>query len=609
MQLRLRVRNAVIPLLAMLAVGAVFVLQAHLSGPWSTALLLLVLMIPIWAFGTYRATLGRITKLVAYSERSVFRRVFSGPLLSLLVNGVFALLLAINIPVQLIGFGRTDWFLLGFALTCFLGVWWLAVWPLAGEWRQYCRLGRSLSMAAWIAAALLVAFEVVLVMATSGVPRYPSLRDAIEAGRQGASLLGDSSIAAALSVLGGMTNGVQAYALGILAEGGWGAGSNLAAAAVSALLAFAFYLAVCLYMASFLVPVREYRRCLGPLIDSDDPPPVSKRTWFAASVIFVLIVLFILPYLVLLTETKLRQYPGVQQQLERAQTRIERIDDTFVREGTIAEITQVRLDTLSLADPTAMLEDALDAGFDGMITNVDGYLDWYYSLPAEWGRIGRMLVGDLEAHMAAKLAETLSAGNPFGALDAALAKANNLNAQAHAEMMREVETIIARNRVEPGAMRVVVVGSAERDSLTQLFSPQGTVALNQRVGAGTAAAVISGAIAAKVVGKVLAKGTIKMGATALVKVLGGKAVGGVAGAATGALAGGALGSVIPIIGTVVGAVIGGAVTGLAIGVGVDALVLQLEEQLSRESMRADLVAAIDAEREDMRALLNQVRVE
>jgi hypothetical protein len=47
-----------------------------------------------------------------------------------------------------------------------------------------------------------------------------------------------------------------------------------------------------------------------------------------------------------------------------------------------------------------------------MEANVDLYLDWYYSLEGEYGRIGNMLVGDLHGYMLEQFRHTLQRGAP-----------------------------------------------------------------------------------------------------------------------------------------------------------------------------------------------------
>ena len=85
-------------------------------------------------------------------------------------------------------------------------------------------------------------------------------------------MFGDSAIAAVLVQAAGISNGLQAYLLGLLAEGG---GVRAAGALLLlALLAWPFYWVVCCYAASYLVPWREYARVLVPLLDVPEPPPV-----------------------------------------------------------------------------------------------------------------------------------------------------------------------------------------------------------------------------------------------------------------------------------------------------------------------------------------------
>ena len=67
----------------------------------------------------------------------------------------------------------------------------------------------------------------------------------------------------------------------------------------------------------------------------------------------------------------------------------------------------------------AVLEKAINAGFrPSMEENIDLYLDWYYSLPAEYVRLGKMLVGNLEGYMARELKAKLGSGEPFAAVEA-----------------------------------------------------------------------------------------------------------------------------------------------------------------------------------------------
>ena len=59
------------------------------------------------------------------------------------------------------------------------------------------------------------------------------------------------------------------------------------------------------------------------------------------------------------------------------------------------------------------LERGVDQAFNLLENNVDGYLDWYYSLVGEYTRIMTLLAGNLENHMADKLEEYKKKGGYY----------------------------------------------------------------------------------------------------------------------------------------------------------------------------------------------------
>lgn len=59
------------------------------------------------------------------------------------------------------------------------------------------------------------------------------------------------------------------------------------------------------------------------------------------------------------------------------------------------------------------MEGQVDRAFDRMEQNVDGYLDWYYSLTAEYVRLAKLLTGDIEGYMEQKLSEHIQKGEAY----------------------------------------------------------------------------------------------------------------------------------------------------------------------------------------------------
>ena len=67
--------------------------------------------------------------------------------------------------------------------------------------------------------------------------------------------------------------------------------------------------------------------------------------------------------------------------------------------------------------------------YDEILLNTDKYLDWYYSLSAEYSRLFKLITGSIEEYMADKLKENLmdniSANLNFNAADMNIAKLQN----------------------------------------------------------------------------------------------------------------------------------------------------------------------------------------
>jgi hypothetical protein len=602
------VRRMMWPLVALLVVFALGLLQVrtHLGGPLIFAVILLWLAVPLGLLQTYLATIHRIHALGAFAPGSVAVRFLRGIWLRVVFGWILALVGALVVIVGLIGLGPADWLVVALAVPVYFLCWIAATRLAARELKPFYRTARALPVAVWTASLLMFAVCVALQAARGGVPKYPSLDAAIAAGREGASFLGSSAIATGLAQVAGMWNGLQGYLLGFM--GGGGGLPALAALAVAAILQWGFYFAICGFIASFTIPAREYRRVLAPLAHSDVPPPIErKRLFMAAAVTAIVFGLYVSA--VVGSESFLAQRPWIQDSLEKSEVLLEKIDDYWVREGTQEAIVEAGLDILrELSGQTPLVQAALDAGFDKMEANVDAYLDWYYSIFGEWARIARLLTGGMEDYLARKLDEKLMQGEPFAALDDALAKVAATDAEAQAEFRRRAEAIIAQNRVQPAPGRdrdvVAHVSLAEALSLPKDRPALAFPARLRTMGVtGVGSAVVGGAVASKVVAKLTANGTMKAAAKAVAEVAAEKA-GALGAASAGAAAGAVVGSAVPIVGTAVGALIGGAVAGIAVSTGTDYLMLKLEEAINRDTQRAEIIAAIEAKRAEMHAALN-----
>ena len=268
--------------------------------------------------------------------------------------------------------------------------------------------------------------------------------------------------------------------------------------------------------------------------------------------------------------------------------------DCLYRQGTFEEITNARTRAASSVRVAAdQLRRELAATFARLENEaVDEYLDWYYSLTGEYGRLFTLLTGGtagLEEHLAEKAREAFGRDEWFTGFHSAIERLFATDGEASTEYARAVREILDRNRVDPQDDSAEVVLTVSLDDVFQPSFYQDFVPAAHRfglagVGGSAAGAGVARIVAHKVTAKMLGKSLIKLAAKAPAKALASKI-------GAGALAGGAVGTIVPIAGTAVGAV-AGIIVGIGGGVAIDGLLLEAEEAWSRDEFRREIVEAI-----------------
>ena len=311
---------------------------------------------------------------------------------------------------------------------------------------------------------------------------------------------------------------------------------------------------------------------------------------------------------------------------------------------TLMEETTVKTAALS-EDARNDLIPRVNAVFDARVANVDSYLDWYYSLGADYERLGKLITGTIESFVADQLTESLEAGvddSEFvSTLQGYVDQAAAINAEyeeglANSELigipewlLTSTEAITAEFLSGPIEPTQRLLDAGERFGISATVGGVGGVvagvATSKAVGgaAEKAAASAGEKAAAGVVGDAAEKAAGKQAAKAaektVTKNIGSKIVEKAAGKAffkaivsrigsmlgsrgVGAAVGGAAGTLVgPGVGTAVGIA-----AGAAIGVGVDYGLLMLDEAQNRESYKAEIIEAIEEERTEALAQIEQV---
>jgi len=225
---------------------------------------------------------------------------------------------------------------------------------------------------------------------------------------------------------------------------------------------------------------------------------------------------------------------------------------------------------------------------------VDDYLNWYFSLGADYARLAMILSGNVDLFLQSKVNELvmgkLQQDDAFKKLQAAY---ENQWLQLH-EANGAVQRLLIENRLNVVDRGCKVVSDTSTRQMS-LHLDEAKV----RLSAGAASGLIGGVFASKLTAKVMTKSSVKISSKVLLKAVAKKAAGKAGSALAGAGVGAAIGSAVPVVGTFLGAV-AGVITGVAVGVGIDIAALAIEEGLTRDSMRKDLVESVTETLQPMR---------
>lgn len=575
-----------------------FLSTSFLSGAfWKALLALAAVAVPLALYALYEAAIAKTLRRERYRREGIFFRLFSGRLLIGAIALVLVLLAAPFLLVRLHMLQGWEWLL----LVCLVPLQYVGFAAckrlLQHEYKPWLLISAALDWARFICPTLLALVYAAAFSWQRTPPAGGELSTAVATALADVADIDASATLSTLANFFALFEGSKAY---FLANSGAEGGGLVFWAAVLDFWMLSYFLGRVLSTA--LLPRAEWRRVFGPLSDEREVPVLAPRRIAVACALFTFVSFFIgVPFLSSV-ETQVRASPEFQQAFAGTRLRVERIGDEYFAQGTIAALERARRVALArLEVSTAELRRKTDAAFAAMAGNVDVYLDWYYSLGAEYARIGHLLTGDLEDYMARKFAETLAQEEVLRDVEAALATSLASSQEANQLHERLVTVLLAQNRVEAAGQELEITQTL---SLSEVLVPPRHAELlgvqNRLLASsgGAVAGVFAGAVAGKLVAKVLTKTSFKLAAKAVAKLAASKAAGTSLGAGAGAAAGGAIGSVVPGLGTAIGALIGGVLGGIAVGVGVDAALIEFEEAVGRDDFRAELLQALEEARRE-----------
>lgn len=575
---------------------------------WFALLVTFLFGLPIYFAAIYAVTIQRIYLSSQFQKLGILHWLFTRRILAYIGWLLWSVIFAFLLLFYLGSAEKQEWVIFFAAIPVF-AVMYAMFFPIAArEYKPYIAVHKSLAWSRWVTSLVMAVFFIMFVSGSSESRQYASLAEAVAMESQKLDGATHSILILETNRLLGFIEGLKRYALSNLYS--LNGALYLGVVFLGSLL---FFYNVALGISSFMVPLPEYRRVLGRIQDTDQPPPIPPLAWAITSAFTTFFIFFIYVPSTVYVDAWLRSNPETINEIHASQQTViqtvEMIGNEYYKPGTAGQIEQAYLDSLSQLEASiGKLRETTDTGFKQMADNVDDYLDWYYSLPGEYERIVALATGVLENWMAEKLQNYLMKGNAFGPVQQSIEEVLKNNQQLRAEHLQKVDQILAENRIEPAHdSQLEIIRHASLNALKEPPAHSVIVNLENRMlisgGIGTAGA-ITGAIAGKITAKVAGKGVIKLGAQALIKVTAGKAVSALGGAAAGAATGMAVGSIIPGIGTAIGAAIGGIIGGITIGLAVEKLLLMLEEAFSRDEFKRQILEAIEEERIEFEKFLN-----
>ena len=388
-----------------------------------------------------------------------------------------------------------------------------------------------------------------------------------------------SPLMAELGKLVAVADGLSAYALSKVAEG-----SAVAAIACKVAVSASAFFGVASLLGACFLRARELKLVFLPLDAAEhlemDYVPLWGVVVAACLVPVVLAGAFMYADMKAGEALQTQEYTAIETFVrDQVGLAVYVLDGAYYDEARAAgAIERAHEASLELAaERQEVLTPLINEVFDARLANVDAFLDWYYSLPADYERLAQWFTGTVEDGMREQLEQRINEGVDDSALSEKMDYYLGKSGELRDNLLAELE----QYQVDNVPRWLMVEHEAEgADFLDDVLAPsQSFLSAGERLGISAGAGIAAGLIAKKVVERMVSKAFFQKIVASLLEKL----------ALRGLLAAG--GTVLaPGVGTVVG---------IGAGVATDALLLKADEALNREEYREEIVSAIEESRQEM----------
>ena len=543
----------------------------------------LIFAIPIALSGAYSLAVNQARTVSFYRQGGWAYWLFSRRFIKALLWITWSLVTSFLMLVLFVSYSKIDWL----GLAALIPIYWIIQKKsrhfLASELKKgYVLTNYSLTWARWICLVIVLIFYGVLIIYFDEPSSYrPLLDTVIEQQKVIVENPGSWTVRFALEI-STFKNGLQSWMRQQLGQFGkiW---SHL----IGILVGVVIFFNATATLSSFVIHRHEYRRIFGIITDDDLPAPILKKTVILSFAAITFFLFFVCGRSALNFEELLHLHPEWLEKIHALENRIygavdgDQIDNNCYSANTIKKIQDSNANFLVKLNASGLrgkLENSIDKGYEQMEKNVDGYLDWYYTLGADYVRLVDVIIGksDMKTELEKKLNKGEVAQKLSEEIDQALAKNQFIN-----EHKSEVKRILEKNLLTGDCSKVNILQSM---SLKDMFNMPdyiiGSTNFKNRLAAG---GILATGVGGAVLTKVIYKGAFKVVGKGLSKVVLNKA----GSASAMAIIGGAAGSIVPVVGTGIGVL-----AGAGFGVLLDKGILMLEEYIDRKEFEDKIITGI-----------------
>lgn len=529
----------------------------------------------------YQLVVRKTHRQVMFNENGVHSRINRGRILGLTVSFVTSAAFTIGLLLEAPKWERPEWLLLACAIPLFCIVAMIANRVLSREFKSEYRTSRTVLYSSAITAVLLCAAYAAMIW-LSPVATFADAARAFESVPKPF----DASPSALMAEVGKITalaDGFAAFGMSKAAEvspAGYVAWKMVLYASVA--FGFANLLGAC------SLGLAELRRVFEPLPENGSLGHDPAIVWRYVATVALLPILLIASFLAAdssaATVAASNEYTAAEKFVgEKVGLAVYVLDGKYYeQEAAQRAVEEARAQWAAVAsEAEETLLPLVNESYDARIANVDAFLDWYYSLPADYERLANMITGNVDSFVEDQFVSQIEAGIDDTRIAEELDAFTGQRAAIEAELM---ETLAQYEITDLPDWMLTTRQALDISFLTEM--PQATQELvgeGGRFGISAAAGVGSGVIAKRIIKKAAGKEFFKVIVARISSALASRGIG--------AAAGGAVGTALGPVGTVVGIALG-----TAVGVGVDYGMLKLDEAQNREQYRQEIVQSIEESR-------------